>query len=282
MEHQNHQPDPVPPAGDAPADSTLPLGHSATPPLPSPSDRDILLALRGIDVFNSIIAGHKVEASKALLEMALDKTNDPAERRKCAAAIMRAPFQRYPSAAAINGPQPPKSKRRKDDDDPDNNGDDDGGDDQPPSPPDDLMRAYDHGYWNGYATRHWPKPTVETIEETLDIIASHAPGREEPLQSDNLPELPYTHRHPRGAVRASRAIHASRATDGRFLRPSVRAALPVPSIAATAIDANRCRGLPVLRQATRSTHHPSPRPPPQPSVVQEPLLLEQCSSPRAR
>ena len=207
-----------------------------------PPPRNILAVLSNIDHVNSTLGAHKLKASEALLELALDKDHDKVERRKCATAILRAPFQRYPSAAAINGPTPPKPKRRKNDDDDDrdggdDDGDDGGDDDQPPSAPEDLMRAYDHGYWNGCAIQHWPKPTAQTVAEATENYAAHAPGRVEPLQPDNLPELPHSHRHARNAAEPA----TTRATSRRFLRRSAR-------------TPRRCRGLRVLPQATRTTH----------------------------
>ena len=217
VEHEHLQPDDAsPPSGtdlsgghDPSGGADVPSAASLPPPFPTegvaapsrpgevpppapqclaasvpscPPPRNILAVLSNIDHVNSTLGAHKLKASEALLELALDKDHDKVERRKCATAILRAPFQRYPSAAAINGPTPPKPKRRKNDDDDDRDGGD-GGDDPPPSAPEDLMRAYDHGYWNGYATFPWEKATRDTIEETVENYAAHAPGRKTPLPS---------------------------------------------------------------------------------------------------
>ncbi|MFN0011899.1 MAG: hypothetical protein ACKVS8_09680 [Phycisphaerales bacterium] len=136
--------------------------------------------LSAIDAFNSAMGDYKLRAAKVLITLAENENTDAVERRRCASALIRAPFERYPNAAAIN-PDPPE-----DDDDSDDDGPDDG--DPPPTPPADLMKAYDHGYWHGLSRDIWTlaKPTPDTIVGYMkDHGACHSPGRQNPLPPPN-------------------------------------------------------------------------------------------------
>ncbi|MFN0011269.1 MAG: hypothetical protein ACKVS8_06445 [Phycisphaerales bacterium] len=156
-------------------------------PLRSPTS-----VLAHIDAFNSAMGDYKLRGAKVLITLAENENTDAVERRRCATALVRAPFERYPNSAAINGPE-------SDDDDDDSDDDSDSKYDyhaeNPMTPPlahpQDLMRAYDHGYWSGFSNTPWPRP-LNLAEHMTNIHACHSPGRRNPLPPPGTDPGPHT------------------------------------------------------------------------------------------
>ncbi len=181
---------------------------------PVPSSRSSLSVLSAIDAFNAALGDLKLRAARVLIAIAEQPEADPIERRRCASALVRAPFERYPNAASIDGPA----------DDFDDDEEDDPGP-PPPSAPDDMMRAYDHGYWSGFATKPWPRPP-NIIEHIKNVHACHGHGRESPLPPPGTDPGPHTANPPPPPLPplppppARLITYASRATDPAVSAPA--------------------------------------------------------------